>query len=448
MGLLTLTTLALAAAHSVSAAVLKPKRATSPSSGSFNVLSMNVAGLPAVLNSNGDGDKTTNSKLIGQDFSEYDYDVINVQEDFNYHADVYATDNHTYRTATSGGAGIGSGLNTLSNFEFAGVNRIKWDACSDASENDCLTPKGFTSTTVKVAEGIFVDIYNLHTDAGSEAGDETARDSNVLQVINATGGNPLVGGNPVVVFGDTNSRYTRSADNIREFINNGFSDVWVTAAKGGVPPTAGSDALVCATIPTDTSCETVDKIFVRGNAHVSLTPTGFYYDQARFLNASGAPLSDHIPARGQVAWKVIDSSFTQTDIQGLTQSYTFNDIAHLPSTPTISSITLRGGDRLDAVSLTYADGTVLKHGGTGGTDSTLALGSSEYVTAAQVCTGTHTTLRVFYVKLTTNLGNTVEAGTASSTCVTLDAPSGSKLVGYFGATADEVDGLGLVWKTV
>ena len=37
-----------------------------------------------------------------------------MQEDFNYHANLYAADNHPYRTATSGGAGIGSGLNTLS----------------------------------------------------------------------------------------------------------------------------------------------------------------------------------------------------------------------------------------------------------------------------------------------------------------------------------------------
>lgn len=35
--------------------------------GTFNVLSMNVAGLPAILNGNGEsGDKTTNTMLIGQ----------------------------------------------------------------------------------------------------------------------------------------------------------------------------------------------------------------------------------------------------------------------------------------------------------------------------------------------------------------------------------------------
>ena len=41
--------------------------AASAASGKFNILSMNVAGLPAILNGNGEeGDKTTNTNLIGQ----------------------------------------------------------------------------------------------------------------------------------------------------------------------------------------------------------------------------------------------------------------------------------------------------------------------------------------------------------------------------------------------
>jgi hypothetical protein len=50
-------------------------------SGNFNVLTMNVAGLPAILQGNDvPGDKTVNSGLMGTYFAEYDYDVINVQE--------------------------------------------------------------------------------------------------------------------------------------------------------------------------------------------------------------------------------------------------------------------------------------------------------------------------------------------------------------------------------
>jgi hypothetical protein len=55
--------------------------ATAATSGDLTVLSMNVAGLPPILNGNDvPGDKTTNSLLIGTYFAKYGYDIINVQE--------------------------------------------------------------------------------------------------------------------------------------------------------------------------------------------------------------------------------------------------------------------------------------------------------------------------------------------------------------------------------
>jgi len=112
-----------------------------------NVLAFNVAGLPALFNDNSvPGDKATNAGTIGTLFSKYDYDVINMQEgryltttifesftntriDFAYHAYIYAKDTHPYRTATSGTAVIGSGLNTVSNFDWIDFVRVKWDTC-------------------------------------------------------------------------------------------------------------------------------------------------------------------------------------------------------------------------------------------------------------------------------------------------------------------------------
>lgn len=100
--------------------------------GSFNILSFNVAGLPAVLNGNDvPGDKTNNTARIGQLFTQHDMDLIHVQEDFNYHATLYANDKHPYRSATSGGVPIGSGLNTLSNYPYTDFERTKWDQCSN-----------------------------------------------------------------------------------------------------------------------------------------------------------------------------------------------------------------------------------------------------------------------------------------------------------------------------
>lgn len=50
-------------------------------SGTFDLLTYNVAGLPAILNDNGvPGDKATNARLIGSKFAEYGYDVVHLQE--------------------------------------------------------------------------------------------------------------------------------------------------------------------------------------------------------------------------------------------------------------------------------------------------------------------------------------------------------------------------------
>lgn len=57
-------------------------------------------------------------------------------------------------------------MNTLSNFDWVNFTRVRWNKCSNASGADCLTPKGFTFMRVKVAESVYVDFYNLHTDAG------------------------------------------------------------------------------------------------------------------------------------------------------------------------------------------------------------------------------------------------------------------------------------------
>jgi hypothetical protein len=138
-----------------------------PTSGKLTALSFNVAGLPQILQGNDvPGDKTDNSRQIGRYFAQYDYDLIHVQEDFNYHAYIYETDDHPYRTATSGGVPFGSGLNTISNYNWTNYARIKWNTCSDASGSDCLTPKGFTFMRWNPSEGVFIDVYNLHADAG------------------------------------------------------------------------------------------------------------------------------------------------------------------------------------------------------------------------------------------------------------------------------------------
>ncbi|KAJ5888497.1 mannose-binding lectin [Penicillium taxi] len=419
-------------------------------SGAFTALTFNVAGLPEILQDNDvNGTKTENAEEIGTYFAEYGYDIINVQEDFNYHAYIYDTDDHSYRTATSGGAGIGSGLNTLSNYGWVDFTRVKWDTCSDASEYDCLTPKGFTFMRWNPSSGVYIDFYNLHADAGSEDDDETARNANLQQVADYI--DTWSTGNAVVVMGDTNSRYTRSDDTgIRLFKSqNSMSDAWVELEKDGVYPTAGATAVVCDNPSTIETCEVVDKVLYRGSDIVTLTASSFTYDGDEFLNTDseylGDVLSDHNPVLISFTWS-LSESFRQSEYSGGPHGTWFNDLANIPSSPVASTLTFRGGDRLDAVALELEDGTSFSHGGTGGTEVSLTLGSDEYWTETELCTGKYDSkTRVFYIKATTSTGNTLEAGTSTSDCSTYTADSGYAVVGFMGQDGDEIDQVALIY---
>jgi endonuclease/exonuclease/phosphatase family metal-dependent hydrolase len=427
--------------------VVSALKASTPSgTGTFTVLSYNVDGLPAILQGN-DGDPETNTPIIGQKVR--DYDIVNVQEDFNYHASLYANDNHPYRTATSGGAGIGSGLNTMSNFSFSDdIDRVTWTSSSSTDGNN-LTPKGFTWLRLRISEGVYIDVYNLHTNAGSVDAAYTARKANITQLVTYILENS--DGNAVLIFGDTNCRYTRSEDNIRNILTGtGALDSWVQLIKGGVAPTQGADALVCddSVILTDFSCEVVDKIFYRSNNFITLTPLVYTLEDAKFRDSSGNMLSDHRPVYTKFQY-TLASKLSFSDQFGGPHGTSYNDVNSVPSGPTVSSIGIRAGSRVDQVNLTLSNGTTFTHGGTGGTASSLALQSGEYISSVYMCSDKydgHT--RVFYIKFTTNLGRTLGGGTSTGTYTTYTAPSGWQIVGFHGRGGDEVDKLGVIYAPI
>ncbi|WP_458248170.1 jacalin-like lectin [Streptomyces sp. MAI_2237] len=440
----------LFACLAAAAAALGGLTATAPSaaaadSGSFSVLSYNVAGLPESLSS-ASTPRDTSTTAIGQRIAPYD--IVHVEEDFNYHAYLYAADTaHAYRTPTSGGAGIGSGLNTLSKipYDTDDFERVRWNSCQ-VDSGDCLTPKGFTFMRERLAEGVYVDFYNLHTNAGTNDGDEASRADNLNQLTAFIKSHSA--GNAVVVMGDTNTRYTRSADTIAEFASaNGLTDAWVQLIRGGTPPAKGSDALVCdqsgATVPN--TCEVVDKVLYRGSKLVSLNATSYNNEHAKFLTDAGLMLSDHDPITVGFTWSR-NSAFQFSDQFGGPHGDYYDDIDSVPAGARATTVGLRSGSRVDQMSLTLANGTTLAHGGTGGTAASLTLGSGEYVTSAYLCQDQYSGhTRIFYAKYTTNLGRTLAGGTTTSDCVTRTAPSGWQIAGFHGRSGDAVDKIGFIY---
>ncbi|GHA19978.1 hypothetical protein GCM10010372_19810 [Streptomyces tauricus] len=413
--------------------------AAAPTSGTFNVLTYNVAGLPEGLSS---GNPEVNTPLLAPRLGAYD--IVNVQEDFNYHAALYAGDNHPYRTATSGGVPFGDGLNTLSDHTFEDFERVGWNNCTGTN---CLTPKGFSLARVRLAEGVFVDVYNVHTNADSTDDALAARRANIEQLSDFVQANSA--GNAVVVMGDTNTRYTRSGDNIRTLASeNGLTDAWVQLVRGGSAPAQGSDALVCPTTAPTNSCEVVDKILYRGSDLVNLSASRYGNEWAKFLDSAGGNLSDHFPHTVDFSW-TLPAKLRASDFFGGPHGTAFNDADDLPAAPAPRTLTLRGGSRLDAVSLTLDGGTSLTHGGTGGTAASLTLATGEHLTSVKLTQGQKDgRTRIFSAAFTTDKSRTVSAGTPTSDTVTYTAPAGWQIVGFTGRAGTEIDKLGVLYAPI
>ncbi|KAI8804045.1 endonuclease/exonuclease/phosphatase family protein [Cladochytrium replicatum] len=417
-------------------------------SGTFKAMTYNVAGLPAFLSS---GDPSANTAELAKRL--HPYDIVNMQEDFNYHAVIYANDDHTYRTATSGGAGIGSGLNSISWFPWTDFERVKWNDCYGGLDHgsDCLTPKGYTFMRMRLAEGVFVDVYNLHTDADTGDQDEAARRSNILQVAAAV--NSRSAGHAVLVLGDTNSRYSRALDNIAELTKQaGLTDTWIQLVRGSLgAPAAGND-IVCDEFKPTNSCEVVDKIFYKGSPAVQLTAIQHSNEHYKFTNATGARLSDHFPIAATFTWSNAATPARLSDYYGGPHGDWFSDLtASVSKSTVVTSFTITGEKRIDSVTVVRkasatASSETLRHGGTGGTASTLTLNANEHVVQTRVCQGKYSsTTRIFYLQLITNTGRTVANGATTSECVTYNAPTGFRVVGFYGRTGDNIDQIGLVY---
>lgn len=416
--------------------------ATAPAladTGAFATLSYNIAGLLEPFSSS---NPDVNTPIISCKIKGYT--LVNVQEDFNYHAALYDTcDDHIYRSPTSGGMGIGSGLNTLSYLSYTDWFRGDWDACNGV---DCLTPKGWTHARVRLAEGVHVSLYNLHTQAQTESADLAARRDNILQLLDSIEAQSPT--DAVIVMGDTNTRYTRSGDNIREFLKHGFTDVWISNVRQGSVPAADDNALMSCTDTSSAGCEIVDKVLFRSNAQVSLSALSYLVDSVTFRDSAGNQLSDHYPVIVNWSYSAA-SNFRLSDQWGGPHGDAFNDVGLLPANAAVARLVLRAGERVDRIETVLSNSYILSHGGTGGTERSLTLANNEYLSSVQLCSGKHEDhTRIFYAKFTANTGRSISGGSTTSDCVTYTAPGGYQITGFHGRSGEGVDKIGVVYTPV
>ncbi|KAI9895639.1 hypothetical protein PsorP6_019179 [Peronosclerospora sorghi] len=112
----------------------------------------------------------------------------------------------------------------------------------------------------------------------------------------------------------------------------------------------------------------------------------------------------------------------------------------------LKSITLEASGRLVGITMVYNEYGTRYHGSIGVDQHTLELQKGEYFNMVEWYQDKHHGhTRVFYLKITTNKGNSIEAGEKSGTHGQETAPKEYALHGFKGREGDNVDLLQVIW---
>ncbi|TYR33314.1 endonuclease [Sphingobacterium phlebotomi] len=265
--------------------------------GELSLLTYNVAGLPDFLSS-ATSSRAPSMKEIAEKINRFD--IVNVQEDFHYHQDLYGNGNrHRYRTVHKIAIPYGDGLNTLSKYPIRKTKRISWGHCNGS---DCLAAKGFSFTQIEIAKEIRVDVYNVHATAHDDESAATARKNNLLQLADYI--NTHSTGNAIIVMGDFNAHFGAAWDNMSWFTQKtGLRDVWTTLMKNGAYPVAHSAFIPKEKLSLTDNCESIDKIFFRNSTYLEFSPSQYKVEKKYFSNSDGITLSDHYAISSILKWK-------------------------------------------------------------------------------------------------------------------------------------------------
>ncbi|MCL7989117.1 endonuclease [Sphingobacterium sp. lm-10] len=266
--------------------------------GSLNLLTYNIAGLPELISSA----KTPRAESIRSIGLKVDqFDLVNVQEDFNYNVDLYQFNQHPYRTDTKGKVPFGDGLNTLSKYPIMELRRIPWQHCNGS---DCLTPKGFAHMRVQLAKDVYIDLYNMHATAHTSKAAVQARRNNMEQLAEYI--NTHSEGKALLIMGDFNAHYAFMGDNIHSFKKQtGVVDPWVDFFLEGKIPEPYADFMIPHKLELTTDMESIDKILYRHGNDVKLIPKSYAIEDELFSTDAGEHLSDHLAISLSLDWEYI-----------------------------------------------------------------------------------------------------------------------------------------------
>lgn len=299
----------------------------------LKVATLNIDGLPKkilVFNVNAEGPGDAGTSRIGKYLAAKAYDIVCIQEDFNYH-DVlvpWLEDNYRFDT-WSGAVGIdvpgkkidllhvqneqfecdGLGACWKNNILMTATERVAWKKMFGKFSHaaDALVTKGFRRSELTLANGSGIIVYNMHMDAsdiadekeGKDGPDREARLSEWQQLLEDVLAH--LDTRPIIIMGDMNSYYCRDQikaefiDKIAESGKGIASDVWVELKKGGKYPSPKTGIVFTEDAANILDGELLDKIiYVNPTTGTQLKALSWNMDVEGFLH-EGQPLGDHYP---------------------------------------------------------------------------------------------------------------------------------------------------------
>ena len=296
----------------------------------FTAAALNVDGMPQSITIAGvysytlnpDAKEEAGATAIGTKIKSMGYDFIGLSEDFNYHDNIvsalgsgYTFGTHRGKIATSATAygriiiqkspvfdidGLGF-ITHVSSCSFSNESWTAWNThygyTSDGA--DGLIDKGYRFYTVTLTDRTKLDVYTLHMDAETSEGDIAARESQLTQLADAIKASN--NGNPILIMGDTNCRYTR--DRIKTLLIDAINadsrftikDAWVEHARDGIYPATNGNSIMASEYGYRRG-EVVDKIFYINNTESDIRiKAESYLQDLSFVDDTGDALADHWP---------------------------------------------------------------------------------------------------------------------------------------------------------
>lgn len=306
--------------------------------GSFDLLSYNVQGVPVPASAADGRDAQVDNILIGQQINSLSYDIVAIQEDYNY--DLYMRDEikiydnifddnnnviERHQTVHSGGIPLGDGLNIFSKYPQFNEDRESWEKLSGiTSDGDELTYKGFLVTTVKLEEGYYLDIYDVHMDESVNEESAEARNAQFTQLADYIKMNSVYDettgtyDHAVIVTGVFNACICNEDEPTGGLIIKNFleaadlNDAWAVKTVSEIEENP-ADYSAYYTYAKETALtpeqaeghyDAVERIvFADGNG-IDLTCDDFGY--INLVDATGRSLSDHWAVEATMSYEIVE----------------------------------------------------------------------------------------------------------------------------------------------